>query len=158
TNVQQFEILERMIMGDDRVAVYDNGHYNTAVRRTTDDVGLGATIGPRKRPLSNSRYFQNVLEHACPTAEDACLRSKGVPRIRARPDEAAILLSRAAARLPDGDPMRAAAETLIADATALLLTVPPEEERATCKLAKNPALQCPTSFNPATGTVVQDDG
>src|SRR5262249_52194030 len=158
TNVQQFEILERMIMGNDRVALYDNGHYNTAVRRTSDDVGLGATIGPRQRPLSNSRYFQTVLARACPTADDACLRSKGIPRILARPDEAATLLSRAAALLPAGRPPGAAAEGLIGDARTLLRTVPSDEELASCKMAKTPALSCPASFDPATETFVQDDG
>lgn len=58
------EKLERMIMGDNVVAVYDNGFYNTAVRRCAglagpcDDVGVGATIGPLNLPLSMSRFFQ----------------------------------------------------------------------------------------------------
>src|SRR3989442_189623 len=58
------EKLERMIMGDNNVAVYDNGFYNTAVRRCValagpcDDVGIGATIGPLNLPLSMSRFFQ----------------------------------------------------------------------------------------------------
>src|SRR3989442_7490549 len=58
------ENLERMIMGDNNVAVYDNGFYNTAVRRCVglaapcDDVGIGATIGPLNLPLSMSRFFQ----------------------------------------------------------------------------------------------------
>lgn len=58
------EKLERMIMGNDRVAVYDNGFYNTAVTRCAgqagpcDDVGIGATIGPLNLPLSLSRFFQ----------------------------------------------------------------------------------------------------
>jgi len=58
------EKLERMIMGDEAVAVYDNGFYNTAVRRCAglagpcDDVGVGATIGPLNLPLSMSRFFQ----------------------------------------------------------------------------------------------------
>jgi len=58
------EKLERMIMGDNTVAVYDNGFYNTAVRRCAglagpcDDVGVGATIGPLNLPLSMSRFFQ----------------------------------------------------------------------------------------------------
>jgi len=54
------EKLERMIMGDEAVAVYDNGFYNAAVRRCAglagpcDDVGVGATIGPLNLPLSMS--------------------------------------------------------------------------------------------------------
>ena len=64
SNVVNTEKLERMIMGDDNVAVYDNGFYNTAVNRCAglagpcDDVGLGATIGPKNLPLSMSRFFQ----------------------------------------------------------------------------------------------------
>src|SRR5262245_33500952 len=54
--------LERMIMGDDQVAVYDNGFYNSAVTGCgpgrCDDIGIGATIGPLNLPLSNSRLFQ----------------------------------------------------------------------------------------------------
>src|SRR5713226_8347210 len=57
-NVRDNEKLERMIMGDGNVAVYDNGFYNTAVTFTGDDRGVGATIGPKNLPLSNSRFFQ----------------------------------------------------------------------------------------------------
>ena len=35
-------VLERMIMSDGRQAVYDGGFYNIGVRRTSDDIGLGA--------------------------------------------------------------------------------------------------------------------
>jgi len=62
-NVQN-QKLERMIMGNDQGAVYDNGFYNTGVRRCAglagpcDDVGIGASIGPRNLPLSMSRFFQ----------------------------------------------------------------------------------------------------
>ena len=35
------DLLERMIMGDGGVAVYDTGHYNIGVRPTSEDVGLG---------------------------------------------------------------------------------------------------------------------
>jgi cytochrome c peroxidase len=35
------ERLERMHMGNGGIAVYDNGFYNTGVRPTTDDLGLG---------------------------------------------------------------------------------------------------------------------
>src|SRR5262249_157186 len=62
--------LERMIMGDDNTAVYDNGFYNTAVTicrgnvggapptSACNDIGIGATIGPLNLPLSMSRFFQ----------------------------------------------------------------------------------------------------
>ena len=116
-----------MIAGDDRVAVYDNGHYNTGVRPTTDDLGLGATIGPLNLPLSNARLFQRDLKQLCPDRDAACLRQAGltaVPRILARPIEAASLLSRGAALLSADNPDRVAAEKLIARATALLTPDP----------------------------------
>ena len=70
-NVRDNEKLERMIMGDGNVAVYDNGFYNTAVTRTTDDRGVGATIGPKNLPLSNSRFFQLPQNIAnAPTPKD----------------------------------------------------------------------------------------
>ena len=148
TNVRKFEVIERMIMGDDRVAVYDNGFYNTGVRPTTDDLGLGATIGPLNLPLSNARLFQRDLRQLCPDGNEDCLRQAGlnaVPRILARPDEAATLLSRAAALLPAGDPGRVQAEALIAQATALLAQDPAHPQRASCKLAFIPSLGCSTN-------------
>jgi hypothetical protein len=63
-----------------------------------------------------------------------------VPRILARPDEAATLLTKAAALLPAGDPTRTAAEALITQALADLALVPPDPTGASCALAKNPVL------------------
>jgi cytochrome c peroxidase len=150
TNVRKFEVIERMIMGDDRVAVYDNGFYNTGVRPTTDDLGVGATIGPLNLPLSNSRLFQRDLRELCPDGDETCLRQAGltaVPRILARPDEAATLLSRAAGLLPVADMNRVQAETLISKATTLLSQDPAHPQRASCKLAYIPSLGCSTSAN-----------
>ncbi|MGH9141206.1 MAG: cytochrome-c peroxidase [Vicinamibacterales bacterium] len=150
SSVRKFEVIERMIMGDDRVAVYDNGHYNTGVRPTTDDLGLGASIGPLNLPLSNARLFQRDLRQLCPTADEACLRQAGltaVPRILARPSEAAALLSRGAALLEVIDPNRVEAEKLIARATTLLSPDPGRPALASCKLAYVPSLACSTSAN-----------
>jgi cytochrome c peroxidase len=147
TSVRKFEVIERMIMGDDRVAVYDNGFYNTGVRPTTDDLALGATIGPLNLPLSNARLFQRDLKQLCPDGDATCLRQAGltaVPRILARPNEAATLLSRAAALLPADDQGRVDAEALIARATALLSQDPAHPQRASCKLAHIPSLACST--------------
>jgi cytochrome c peroxidase len=47
-------VLERMIMSDGRQAVYDGGFYNIGVRRTSDDIGLGAN-DPFGNPLSLAR-------------------------------------------------------------------------------------------------------
>ena len=134
TNVQPPQIIERMIMGDDRVAVYDNGFYNIGVRPTLEDIGVGATIGPNNLPLSNSRFFQmrvrdiaKQLMAADPTLTlPAALRRAGlndeIPRILARPEEAARLLERAAALI--GNPP--VVVDLLAQANAKLLSVPPD--------------------------------
>ena len=83
--------------------------------------------------------------------------SPDVVDILARPSEAAILLARAAALLPDGNPMKTAAEALIAAAESLLAAVPPDPVTTSCELAKNPALSCPTIMNP-NGSVAQANG
>src|SRR3989454_4370297 len=91
------ELLERMVMGDGGIAVYDNGFYNTGVRpnatinRNGEDQGLGATIGPLNLPLSNSRLFQRCVQNRLaavppPTVDQANAACK-VPAIAVRPDE-----------------------------------------------------------------------
>ena len=55
-NVQN-ERLERMVMGDKGVAVYDNGFYNIGVRPTQEDLGVGGN-DPFGNPLSESRLAQ----------------------------------------------------------------------------------------------------
>ncbi|MBD1932565.1 MULTISPECIES: cytochrome-c peroxidase [Cyanophyceae] len=52
------ERLERMVMGDNGVAVYDNGFYNIGVRPTQEDLGVGGK-DPFGNPLSESRLAQN---------------------------------------------------------------------------------------------------
>ncbi len=47
-------MIERMIMGDRRVAVYDGGFYNIGVRPTAEDVGVGGS-DPFGNPLSIAR-------------------------------------------------------------------------------------------------------
>jgi cytochrome c peroxidase len=51
------ERLERMIMGDGRVAVYDNGFYNIGVRPTQEDVGVGGN-DPFGNPFAETRRAQ----------------------------------------------------------------------------------------------------
>lgn len=60
------ERLERMIMGNNEEAVYDNGFYNIGVRPTNEDLGVGGS-DPFGNPLSESRLaqqgkFKQVLE------------------------------------------------------------------------------------------------
>jgi len=50
-------VIERMIMGDHLPAVYDGGFYNIGVRKTADDIGLGA-LDPFGNPLSLARQEQ----------------------------------------------------------------------------------------------------
>src|SRR5947209_15097270 len=94
------ELLERMVMGDGGIAVYDNGFYKTGVRpnatinRNGEDQGLGATIGPLNLPLSNSRLFQRCVQNQMavpsPTVDQANAACK-VPSIAVRPDESPLL-------------------------------------------------------------------
>ena len=66
-NIQQAGLIEFMTLSDGGNAHYDDGFYNTAVRRCLDqaagpalcdDVGIGATIGPLGLPLSAVRFSQ----------------------------------------------------------------------------------------------------
>jgi len=57
---QEGGLVERMIMGDANVALYDNGFYNTGVRPTFEDVGVGGT-DPFGNPLSFTRQFKQQL-------------------------------------------------------------------------------------------------
>jgi len=50
-------VLERMPTSDQQLAVYDGGFYNIGVRRTSDDIGLGAN-DPFGHPLSLARREQ----------------------------------------------------------------------------------------------------
>jgi len=153
--VQGFEVLERMIMGNDRVAVYDNGFYNIGVRPTREDIGVGANIGSRNRPLSNSRGFQKCVNDALTANPSLSLAQAnnncGVPRILARPAEAAILLAKAAAQA--GNPQQVV--NLLNQANAFISSAPPDLVQGSCRLAKNPALPCPVIPD---GTGVQMDG
>ncbi len=54
------EKLERMIMGDNKTAVYDNGFYNIGVRPTFEDLGLGDK-DPFGKPLSMTRLAQQGI-------------------------------------------------------------------------------------------------
>jgi len=59
---QRNELVERMIMGDDKVAFYDGGFYNIGVTPTRNDLGVGAKDGPHPLAtfeLSFTRQFVN---------------------------------------------------------------------------------------------------
>jgi cytochrome c peroxidase len=58
---QQNGLVERMVMGDNNVALYDNGFYNTGVRPTIEDRGVGGT-DPFGNPLSFTRQFKRSLQ------------------------------------------------------------------------------------------------
>ena len=48
--------LERMVMGDLNVRVYDDGFYNIGVRPGTDDISLGDVDGINGLPLSQAEF------------------------------------------------------------------------------------------------------
>jgi cytochrome c peroxidase len=118
--------LERMMMADGGVAVYDGGHYNIGVRPTLEDIGVGGTIGPKNLPLANTRLFGDCVAASVtvpstdPTYDFAVRQANatcGVPRIRARPLEAAAFLTMAWQQV--GQPGDVGA--LIASAVTLLI-------------------------------------
>lgn len=57
----QKDLLERMIMGNNEQAVYDNGFYNIGVRPTLDDLGVGGT-DPFGFPLAEARLARDFGE------------------------------------------------------------------------------------------------
>jgi cytochrome c peroxidase len=123
--------LERMIMADSKVSTYDAGSYNIGVRPSDEDVGVAGTGGDA-RPLSNVRGFQvcvsgrvsALLADPAFLTTDAAVRQAnvdcGVPHIRARPLEAATLLSQASALL--GRPLDV--DALLVEGTALVSPPP----------------------------------
>jgi cytochrome c peroxidase len=87
SNVQDVR-LERMTMGNDQLAVYDNGFYNIGVRPTLDDLGIGAT-DPFGNPLSESAMAQagqffdpNLSPPMDPTERIAVMGSFKTPSLR----------------------------------------------------------------------------
>ncbi len=73
-NVQN-EKIERMRMGNNGVAVYDNGFYNIGVRPTLDDLGVGGK-DPFGNPLSFTKFTQQQVA-----------QGKTAPILRAIPEE-----------------------------------------------------------------------
>jgi hypothetical protein len=71
------EPLERMVMGDGTVRVYDEGFYNTGVRPTTDDPAVGDVDGVVGNPLSMAET----------TRRQACNDPSSAPMIPGRPGE-----------------------------------------------------------------------
>ena len=63
---QERGLVERMIMGDNNVALYDNGFYNIGVRPTVEDIGTGGT-DPFGNPLSWTRQFKNFVNTGDPS-------------------------------------------------------------------------------------------
>lgn len=53
-------VIERMFMGDTRLAIYDNGFYNVGVSPTNRDLGVGGD-DPFGNPLSFSRLLKKSL-------------------------------------------------------------------------------------------------
>jgi cytochrome c peroxidase len=57
---QEEGLVERMLMGDGRVALYDNGFYNIGVRPSEDDPGVGGR-DPFGNPLSFTEQYIDIL-------------------------------------------------------------------------------------------------
>jgi cytochrome c peroxidase len=57
---QEEGLVERMLMGDGRVALYDNGFYNIGVRPSVDDLGVGGR-DPFGNPLSFTEQYIDIL-------------------------------------------------------------------------------------------------
>ena len=55
------ERVERMVMGDGQVAIYDSGFYNIGVRPTQEDLGVGGA-DPWGNPLSFTRQYRTMLQ------------------------------------------------------------------------------------------------
>ena len=54
------ERVENMVMGDDKVAIYDNAFYNIGVRPTVEDLGVGG-FDPWGNDLSFTRQYRTML-------------------------------------------------------------------------------------------------
>lgn len=58
--VNQESLIERMFMGDNGIAIYDNGFYNIGVTPPDHDLGVGAN-DPFGHPLSFARQFKQMI-------------------------------------------------------------------------------------------------
>jgi len=58
---QENGLVERMFMGDNGVALYDNGFYNIGVTSTSFDPGVG-NVDPFGHPLSFTEQFRQKLQ------------------------------------------------------------------------------------------------
>jgi cytochrome c peroxidase len=54
-------LVERMLMGDDKVALYDNGFYNIGVTASSWDIGVGGVDPILQKPLSFTEQYQQEL-------------------------------------------------------------------------------------------------
>jgi cytochrome c peroxidase len=82
--------IERMVMGNEGVAVYDNGFYNIGVRPTLNDLGVGANEPPPLpgRSLSFTRFFQQTGQSPFVEGEDGVPGGPLLPNERAAVDGA----------------------------------------------------------------------
>jgi cytochrome c peroxidase len=55
------ERIERMVMADNLITLYDNGFYNTGVRPTEEDLAVGGS-DPWGNPLSFTRQYNSILQ------------------------------------------------------------------------------------------------
>jgi len=63
---QENGLVERMLMNDGGVALYDNGFYNTGVTRTAFDIGVGGVDPIIGQPLSFTEQYREFLQGGNP--------------------------------------------------------------------------------------------
>ena len=63
---QENGLVERMLMNDGGVALYDNGFYNTGVTRTAFDIGVGGVDPIIGQPLSFTEQYRELLQGGNP--------------------------------------------------------------------------------------------
>jgi cytochrome c peroxidase len=84
------EPIERMIMGNNQIAVYDNGFYNIGVRPTTEDVGVGGQ-DPFGNPLSLTKFKQQQVANGAPAPIIQAVPDDNIPAAPLDPNERAAV-------------------------------------------------------------------
>jgi Cytochrome c peroxidase len=82
--------LKRMILGDNGIAVYDNGFYNIGVRPSREDEALGR-LDPFGNPLSETKFCQERIGTANPCQPEVtfiqAIPEEGIPAGELQPNE-----------------------------------------------------------------------
>lgn len=82
--------IERMIMGNNQIAVYDNGFYNIGVRPTAEDIGVGGQ-DPFGKPLSMTKLKQQQVANGAPAPMIPAKPGENIPAAPLNPNERAAV-------------------------------------------------------------------